>query len=239
MTPDADVVLELRGLEFAYGNVPVLFGADLDLRRGEVLGVLGPNGAGKTTLLRVVCGLETPAAGTVVHDGTDITGWAPARRVERGLVTVFAGSSTFPDLSVTENLKVTGYTLRDQPGVLDERIAEVLALFPRLAERRSSTASQLSGGEQQMLALARAFLLHPDVLCIDELSLGLAPTLVDRLSEAVRDFRTRGGSVLLVEQSIPVLRNAADRVALMERGTVRQVLGDVDALTAELEALTR
>ena len=234
----ADVVLDIRGLEFAYGNVPVLFGVDLELRRGEVLGVLGPNGAGKTTLLRVVCGLETPTAGAVVHDGTDITSLAPARRADRGLVTVFAGSSTFADLTVTENLKVTGYTLRDQPGVLDSRVAEVYELFPRLAERRSSMASQLSGGEQQMLALARAFLLHPDVLCIDELSLGLAPTLVDRLSEAVRGFRERGGSVLLVEQSIPVLRNAADRVALMERGTVRQVLDDVDELAAALETLT-
>jgi branched-chain amino acid transport system ATP-binding protein len=113
----------------------------------------------------------------------------------------------------------------------------MFTLFPRLAERRSSTASQLSGGEQQMLALARAFLLHPGVLCIDELSLGLAPTLVDRLSDAVRGFRERGGSVLLVEQSVPVLRQTADRVALMERGTIRQVLGDVAELDAALEAI--
>lgn len=231
----ADAVLVLRDLEFAYGNVPVLFGADLELRRGEVLGVLGPNGAGKTTLLRVVCGLETPASGAVVLEGDDVTGTNPATRVQRGLVTVFAGQSTFADLSVTENLRVSGYTLRDRPGLLEERVAEVYELFPRLAERRSSTASQLSGGEQQMLALARAFLLHPGVLCIDELSLGLAPTLVDRLSEAVRGFRERGGSVLLVEQSIPVLRQAADRVALMERGTVRQVLDDPTELTAALD----
>jgi branched-chain amino acid transport system ATP-binding protein len=232
-----DTVLELRNLEFAYGNVAVLFGADLELRRGEVLGVLGPNGAGKTTLLRVVCGLERPNAGTVVHDGVDITALTPAKRAARGLVTVFAGQSTFPDLTVTENLRVSGYLLRGEPGLLEERIDEAFTLFPRLAERRTTAASQLSGGEQQMLALARAFLLHPGVLCIDELSLGLAPTLVDRLSEAVRGFRERGGSVLLVEQSVPVLRQAADRVALMERGTVRQVLGDVAELDAELEAL--
>ena len=231
----AEVILSLHDLEFAYGNVPVLFGADLELRRGEVLGVLGPNGAGKTTLLRVASGLERPASGTVTLEGDDITELTPATRAQRGLVTVFAGQSTFPDLTVTENLRVSGYLLRDRPGLLDERVAEVFALFPRLAERSSSTASQLSGGEQQMLALARAFLLHPAVLCIDELSLGLAPALVDRLAGAVRGFRDQGGSVLLVEQSIPLLRQTADRVALMERGTVRQVLGDPDELSAAME----
>jgi ABC-type branched-subunit amino acid transport system ATPase component len=232
-----DAVLELTGLRFSYGNVPVLFGVDLALQRGEVLGVLGPNGAGKSTLLRVVSGLEGPAAGTVVHDGDDITALAPAARVERGLVTVFAGQSTFPDLTVTENLRVSGYTLRREAGLLVDRVAEMFDLFPRLAERRTTMASQLSGGEQQMLALARAFLLHPGVLCIDELSLGLAPTLVDRLSDAVRGFRERGGSVLLVEQSVPVLLQAADRVALMERGTVPHVLADPRDLAAALEAL--
>jgi branched-chain amino acid transport system ATP-binding protein len=137
--------ISVRDVRFAYGNVPVLFGVDLDVRRGEVLGVLGPNGAGKTTLLRVVSGLESPEAGSIVLDGEDVTGMPAARRVERGLVTVFAGRSTFPDLTVTENLRVTGHTLRSRPGLLDERITEVLELFPRLAERRSSTASQLSG----------------------------------------------------------------------------------------------
>jgi ABC-type branched-subunit amino acid transport system ATPase component len=230
----AGAILTVRDLEFAYGNVPVLFGADLELRRGEVLGVIGPNGAGKTTLLRVTSGLEAPARGSVALGGDDITGLSPASRVQRGLVTVFAGQSTFPDLSVTENLRVSGYLLREHQGLLDERIAEVFDLFPRLAERRLSTANQLSGGEQQVLALARAFLLHPAVLCIDELSLGLAPTLVDRLSDAVGAFRDRGGSVLLVEQSVPVLRRAADRVALMERGTVQRVLHDPAELTAAL-----
>ena len=229
--------ISVRDVRFAYGNVPVLFGVDLDVRRGEVLGVLGPNGAGKTTLLRVVSGLESPEAGSIVLDGEDVTGMPAARRVERGLVTVFAGRSTFPDLTVTENLRVTGHTLRSRPGLLDERITEVLELFPRLAERRSSTASQLSGGEQQMLAVARAFLLHPAVLCIDELSLGLAPALVDRLADAVRAFRERGGTVLLVEQSMAVLLQAADRVALMERGTIRQVLDDPADLSAALEVL--
>lgn len=233
-----DAAISVRDLHFAYGNVPVLFGVDLEVRRGEVLGVLGPNGAGKTTLLRVVCGLESPERGHVLVGGEDVTGWSSARRVERGLVTVFAGRSTFPDLTVIENLRVSGHTLRSRTGLLDERIAEVLELFPRLAERRASTASQLSGGEQQMLALARAFLLHPDVLCIDELSLGLAPALVDRLSDAVRAFRERGGTVLLVEQSMAVLLQAADRVALMERGTIRQVLAEPTDLTAALEVPT-
>ena len=237
MTGD-DGAISLRDVHFAYGNVPVLFGVDLDVRKGEVLGVLGPNGAGKTTLLRVVSGLEAPERGQVLLDGEDVTSWSSARRVERGLVTVFAGRSTFPDLTVIENLRVTGHTLRSQPGLLDERIAEVLELFPRLAERRASTASQLSGGEQQMLALARSFLLHPGVLCIDELSLGLAPALVDRLADAVRSFRQRGGTVLLVEQSMAVLLQAADRVALMERGTIRQVLDDPSDLAAALEVLT-
>lgn len=213
--------------------MPVLFGADLELPRGEVLGVLGPNGAGKTTSLRVVSGLEAPSAGTVHQDGVDITALSPSRHAERGLVTVLAGRSTFPDLTVAKNLRVSGHILRGTAGLLDERT-------PRPSSCSHASPSDVRALRASCRAANGRCSRWPGRSCSTRpccVSLGLAPTLVDRLSEAVRGFRDRGGSVLLVEQSIPVLRQAADRVALMERGVIRQVLADASELAVIFDAL--
>jgi ABC-type branched-subunit amino acid transport system ATPase component len=214
-------LLDVEGVDFAYGNAQVLYGTSLAVEPGEVLALVGPNGAGKTTLLRVIAGLERVRRGRITFDGSDITGLATEERVRRGLGFVFAGQSVFPSLSVDANLAAGGQLL--DRSTLEERLAETWVLFPRLAERRTALGVELSGGEQQMLALAKAFLLRPRLLAIDELSLGLAPTLVGRLLDAVRRFRDGGTTVLLIEQSVRVSAAVADRVALFERGQLRLV----------------
>ena len=218
MTPP---LLQVEDVDFAYGNAQVLYGTSVAVQPGEVLALVGPNGAGKTTLLRVIAGLERVRRGRITFDGSDITGVPTEERVRRGLGVVFAGQSVFPSLSVDANLAAGGQLL-DRP-TLEERLADVWMLFPRLAERRTALAVELSGGEQQMLALAKAFILRPRLLAIDELSLGLAPSLVGRLLDAVRRFRDDGTTVLLIEQSVRVSAAVADRVALFERGQLRLV----------------
>jgi branched-chain amino acid transport system ATP-binding protein len=214
-------LLHVESVDFAYGNAQVLYGTSVEVAPGEVLALVGPNGAGKTTLLRVIAGLERVRRGRVVFDGEDVTGLPTEERVRRGLGVVFAGQSIFPSLSVDANLAAGGQLL--DRSTLEERLVDVWALFPRLAERRSALGVELSGGEQQMLALAKAFLLRPRLLAIDELSLGLAPTLVGRLLDAVRRFRDDGTTILLIEQSVRVSAAVADRVALFERGQLRLV----------------
>jgi ABC-type branched-subunit amino acid transport system ATPase component len=214
-------LLDVRGVDFAYGNAQVLYGTSVAVEPGEVLALVGPNGAGKTTLLRVIAGLERVRRGTVAFDGSDITALPTEERVRRGLGVVFAGQSIFPALSVDANLAAGGQLL--DGATLEARLADVWELFPRLAERRRALGVELSGGEQQMLALAKAFLLRPRLLAIDELSLGLAPSLVGRLLDAVRRFRDDGTTILLIEQSVRVSAAVADRVALFERGQLRLV----------------
>ena len=215
MTP----LLHVEGVDFAYGNAQVLYGTSVAVEPGEVLALVGPNGAGKTTLLRVIAGLERVRRGRVMFDGADITAMPTEERVRRGLGVVFAGQSVFPSLSVDANLAAGGQLL--DRSLLEERLGDVWALFPRLSERRTALGVELSGGEQQMLALAKAFLLRPRLLAIDELSLGLAPSLVGRLLDAVRRFRDDGTTVLLIEQSVRVSAAVSDRVALFERGQLR------------------
>jgi branched-chain amino acid transport system ATP-binding protein len=214
-------LLKVDGVDFAYGNAQVLYGTSLEVRPGEVLALVGPNGAGKTTLLRVIAGLERARRGRIDFDGADITAVPTEERVRRGLGVVFAGQSIFPALSVDANLAAGGQLL--DRATLEERLDDAWALFPRLAERRRALGVELSGGEQQMLALAKAFLLRPRLLAIDELSLGLAPSLVGRLLDAVRRFRDGGTTILLIEQSVRVSAAVADRVALFERGQLRLV----------------
>ena len=228
----SDVLLRGAGLEFAYGGVPVLHGTDIDVRRGEVLALVGPNGAGKTTLLRVLAGLEKPSGGSVDFAGDDVTALSTEARAGRGMAVVFGGRAVFGDLTVDNNLRAAGELLVERPGLLDDRIEAVLGFFPRLAERRTALGAQLSGGEQQMLALAKALLLEPTLLCIDELSLGLAPVLVDRLLDVLRRQRDAGTTILLVEQSVRVAMAIADRCAYFERGQVR-ALEDTPTLLAK------
>jgi len=213
--------LEVRGVDFSYGHVQVLFDVDLHVARGEVLALLGTNGAGKSTLLRVVSGLEQASAGTITHAGDDITGMPAVDRVRRGIVQLPGGKAIFRSLSVMDNLLAGAWTHIWDRRELEARIGASLDRFPVLRERLAQPAGTLSGGEQQMLALAKALLVDPDVLCIDELSLGLAPVVVQQLLEIVEELRAGGLTMVIVEQSLNVALAVADRAVFMEKGAVR------------------
>ena len=222
MASGADIpMLQVRHLDFSYGPVQVLFDVNLDVRRGEVLALLGTNGAGKSTVLRAISGLGFADRGVVRLAGRTITFSEPGTRVRLGLVQVPGGKSIFPSLTVKDNLLAGAYTfIWDRRRVL-ARIDEVLDLFPILTERLDQPAGTLSGGEQQMLGLASALLLDPQVLLIDELSLGLAPVVVQRLLGIVERLKQTGLTMVIVEQSINVALAVADRAVFMEKGQVR------------------
>lgn len=213
--------LVCSSLDVSYGPVQVLFGVDLRVEEGEMVALLGTNGAGKSTVLRAMSGLNLPTRGSVRLLGHDITWLEPERRVHLGLTQIPGGRSTFGPLSVIDNLRAHAYSLDTKHRFIETRIDEALGAFPRLAERRDQPAATLSGGEQQMLALAKAIIVRPRVLLIDELSLGLAPAIVADLLGIVREINARGTSVVVVEQSINVALSIADRAYFLERGQVR------------------
>jgi ABC-type branched-subunit amino acid transport system ATPase component len=202
-------------------GVQVLFGVDLEVREGEIVALLGTNGAGKSTILNAISGIVEPDGGNVWFEGEAITGEAPERTVARGIVQVPGGRGVFPRLTVQENLAMGGFLLRRDRTTLARRTEEVLVLFPRLRERMQQPAGVLSGGERQMLTLAQSFLLRPRLMLIDELSLGLAPAVVQELLEAVRGINASGTAVVLVEQSVNVALTLAQRAYFMEKGEVR------------------
>jgi ABC-type branched-subunit amino acid transport system ATPase component len=221
-----EALLELADIHFSYGSVPVLFGVSFDVQPGEVLGLLGTNGAGKSTVLRVLSGLAAPSSGTVRYDGRDITGVPAENLCRQGIGLMVGGRAVFPDLTVRENLQLGGFTV----GVdLDDRIERELARFPQLAKRIDTMAGSMSGGEQQQLAIAKALLVDPRVLCIDELSLGLAPTVVASLFDVVREVNAAGVTCLLVEQSLTVAAQLCNRAVFLEKGAVR-FTGDLNEL---------
>jgi len=220
-TSQRPVALQASGIDFSYGQLQVLFGVSLEVHAGEAVALLGTNGAGKSTLLRVIAGLERPVRGTVSYLGADITG-APAESLPgKGLLLVVGGRSVFADMTVAENLEMEAFTARLRRAALDERLAVVYSAFPVLASRRRQKAGTLSGGEQQQLALAKALLLDPKVLCIDELSLGLAPLVVGQLLESVRRIHATGVSVVVVEQSLNIAAEICERSVFLEKGQVR------------------
>lgn len=213
--------LEVVDLDVRYGAVQVLFGVSLAVAPGEAVALVGTNGAGKSTVLRAVSGLTPPSGGRVLLEGRDITGCRAEVLVRRGLVLVPGGRSVFPDMTVDDNLQVQALTVRADRRRLRERRDVVFTTFPRLAQRRTQLAGTLSGGEQQQLALAKALLLEPRVLCIDELSLGLAPVVVGELVEVVAGIVASGVSVVVVEQSLNVAAELCPRAVFMEKGQVR------------------
>jgi len=220
-TAPGPVLLACDRVDVAYGPVQVLFGVDLRVHEGEIIALLGTNGAGKSTLLRAVTGLTPPRAGTIHLDGADITGLDPAAVAARGVSFMPGGRAIFPGLSVAENLELAGWLDRDHARrhAATERVLE---LFPALRARTGDRAALLSGGQQQMLALAQALLTKPRLLLIDELSLGLAPVVVAELIDVVRRLRAdEGVTVVLVEQSVNVALELADRAVFMEKGEVR------------------
>ncbi len=214
-------LLTSTGVEASYGSLQVLFGFDLAVERNELLALLGTNGAGKSTVLKALAGLLPPASGAVTFDGRDISG-LPAEDVARlGLSLMPGGRGVFPTLTVDENLRLACWMLRQDPGAAATARHEAVTMFPILALRHDQLAGDLSGGEQQQLSLAMAFVTRPKLLLIDELSLGLAPTVVDRLIEKVREIHAAGTTVVVVEQSVNVALLLCQRAVFLEKGQVR------------------
>jgi ABC-type branched-subunit amino acid transport system ATPase component len=214
-------LLRVRGIEFSYGQLQVLFGISMDVHRGEALALVGTNGAGKSTLLRVIAGLERPSGGSVTFAGADITGVPAEELAQKGLVMIPGGRAVFTDMTVDENLEMQALGIRKQRALVRERRELALSTFPRLAERLSQPAGSLSGGEQQQLALAKALLLDPALLCVDELSLGLAPVVVAELLEIVRRLNESGVTLIVVEQSLNIAAQMCARAVFLEKGEVR------------------
>ena len=213
-------LLRVHGLRTGYGGIPVVFSVDLEVGEGEVVALLGANGAGKTTTLRAISGMIKAMAGEIEFAGRRITNRAADQIARQGLVHVPEGRGIFPSLHVEETLRLAAAMAGVPRGAVAERIAEVYATFPRLAERRSQTAGTLSGGEQQMLTLSRGLIARPRLLLIDEMSQGLAPTVVANLFELVATFPRRGTSVLLVEQFVGQALGVADRAYVLEKGAI-------------------
>jgi ABC-type branched-subunit amino acid transport system ATPase component len=210
-----------RGLQVRYGNVQVLFDVDFEVGEGEIVALLGTNGAGKSTLLKAICGVVEAERGAVIFDGRDVTHAPPNEIAALGVGLVPGGNRVFPSLTVRENLRVAGWLHRKNAAELGTRTAMVLGQFPVLAARADEPAGNLSGGEQQMLALGMAFLTRPRLLLIDELSLGLAPAAVEQLLPMIAAIRDHGTTVIIVEQSVNLALTLAETAYFMEKGEIR------------------
>ena len=213
--------LQLNNIDFSYGPVQVLFDVAFEVRKGETLALLGTNGAGKSTILRVISGLGIPQRGVVRLGGRTVTYTSPQLRSRLGIQQLPGGKGVFPDMTVHQNLVMGAYIHRSDSDDVARRITSVLELFPDLERRQDQRAGSMSGGQQQMLALARVLLHEPEVLLIDELSLGLAPTIVHDLLELIERLQERGQTIILVEQSLNVALSIADRAIFLEKGQVR------------------
>ena len=219
MTVSIGPLLEFRAVRAGYGRIDVLHGIDLELQAGEVFALLGPNGAGKSTTLAVASGQIVPSSGSMFICGRDVTG-APADALARaGVCLIPEGRGIFPNLTVAENLRMATYTGVSYKDVTERAYAE----FPRLGERHKQTAGTLSGGEQQMLSMARALATQPAVLLIDELSMGLAPIIVEELYGHVRRIAAEGLSILIVEQFAHEILGIADRAGIMLHGRLQHI----------------
>ena len=229
----AQPLLELREVNAGYGPFRALFDVSLRLAPGAVLALLGSNGAGKTTIARVCSGLIAPTSGQVLFEGEDVTGWRPFRFAQLGVVHAPEGRSVFASLSVEENLELTFRRTRGRGGVRSA-LDEAYALFPRLGERRAQQAGTLSGGEQRMLSLSRVLVEKPRLLVADELSLGLAPLIVDEVYRTLETIRGSGTALLLVEQHVHHALAIADDAIVLSKGEIAYSgpvaeLGDVQA----------
>jgi branched-chain amino acid transport system ATP-binding protein len=209
------VMLEVRDIHTYYSYSYVLQGVSLRVEKGQVVGILGRNGMGKTTLIRSIIGFTPPRQGQVLFKGRNITGWPSNRSVGLGMALVPQGRRVFSSLTVIENLAVAA---KGSGGLWT--VERVMELFPRLRERGENRAGKLSGGEQQMLAIARALMTNPDLLLMDEPTEGLAPLLVREVGRVIRDLKSRGLSILLVEQNLPLALRVADHVHILSRGRI-------------------
>ena len=218
---DTASVLSCRGVNGGYGGVQVLFGVDFDVMPGEIVALLGTNGAGKSTLLKAITGLIDPTGGRITFDGRDITQADPNTCAQLGIMAVPGGRGIFPTLTVADNLKVACWRIRHDRTATERAIERSFEYFPVLRERAKTLAGDLSGGEQQMLSLAQAFVAEPKLLLVDELSLGLAPIVVAQLVDILRAIHAQGTAIVLVEQSVNTALQLAERAVFMEKGEVR------------------
>ncbi len=221
-------LLEVKELSSGYGDLPVLHGVSFDVNEAEVASVVGANGAGKTTLLATLAGALPSTGGHVLFNGTDLTTVAPYKIAELGLVLVPEGRKLFPFMTVEENLRLGAYH-KSARGVWRETLGEMYDMFPRLKERRNQTAGSLSGGEQQMCAIARGLMALPKLIMLDEPSLGLAPIIVEQLFELLAQLPARGLAVLLVEQNVAEALELSARANVLEHGHIT-VHGEADTM---------
>ncbi len=214
-------MMVIRGLNAGYDQTQILFDVDFEVADGEIIALLGTNGAGKSTLLKAISGIIQPMSGAIIFDGEDITNADAIQSAHLGIAQVPGGRGIFPSLTVAENLRAGGWMYRKDKEYLDKAVNSVMEMFPILRKRADTPAGSLSGGEQQMLSLSQAFIAKPKLLMIDELSLGLAPTIVEQLLDIVRAIHDQGTTIILVEQSVNVALRIAKRAVFMEKGEIR------------------
>lgn len=212
--------LEIENIDVFYGPIQALRGVSLRIEEGEMVAIIGANGAGKTSTLRAISGLLAPKSGQIRFKGSSIAGKSPHQVVRRGVAHVPEGRELFPDLSVLENLRLGSWSKRKQRKAYSNRLEAVFQLFPKLRERSGQQAKTMSGGEQQMLTVARGLMSGPDLLLVDELSLGLAPMVVEQLFEALKAINREGTSVVLVEQFVHLALGATNRAYALAKGEV-------------------
>ncbi|CAG2129316.1 High-affinity branched-chain amino acid transport ATP-binding protein LivF [Cupriavidus yeoncheonensis] len=232
-------VLKISGLKVAYGGIQAVKGIDLDIKDGELVTLIGANGAGKTTTMKAITGLQGWAGGDVEYMGKSIKGVPSYALLKQGLAMVPEGRGVFARMTITENLQMGAYTRNDDAGIQAD-VERMFGIFPRLKERANQLAGTMSGGEQQMLAMARALMSQPKVLLLDEPSMGLSPIMVEKIFEVVRDISSQGVTVLLVEQNARLALQAAHRGYVMESGLItmsgeaKQMLDDPKVRAAYL-----
>jgi len=220
-TASPELLLDIKDLRASYGAVEVLRSIDFTVAKGEIVALLGTNGAGKSTILRCISGLMGPDSGHIYFEGQDIAGVTTEDTVRLGITQIPGGRGLLPNLTVEENLRMGAYPIRKDRAAVKAGFDRVYETFPRLAERRKQLAGYLSGGEGQMLAIGRALMLRPKLMMIDELSLGLAPLIVQQLVEIVHEINETGVSMILVEQSANLALSVTDHAYFIEKGVIR------------------
>ncbi len=226
-----DAVLKVTGLRVAYGGIQAVKGVDLEVNKGELVALIGANGAGKTSTLKAITGMLPMADGDVIYDGVSIRAAGPYTLAGRGLAMVPEGRGVFARMSITENLLMGAFSRKDKPGIAAD-LEKMFGIFPRLKERATQMAGTLSGGEQQMLAMARALMSRPRLLLLDEPSMGLSPLMVEKVFEVVRSISSEGTTMLLVEQNARLALESADRAYVMESGLVT-ITGEAKQMLAD------
>ncbi len=211
--------LSVKNLYVSYGTVNAVRGVSFEVHEGEIVTLIGANGAGKTTLLRAISGLEKAKSGSILFDDTDLVKIQAHKIVEQGIVHIPEGRRIFPNLSVYDNLMMGAHLRKDTKGIKED-LEDCFEIFPRLKERSSQLGGTLSGGEQQMLAIARGIMTHGNTMLLDEPSMGLAPIVVDEIFEVIKRINKRGTTVLLVEQNANIALKNADRAYVLETGTI-------------------